>query len=195
MIRTPQFLVIVLAATNVFAQHAGGSRNPAAHGIARPNLRQRMLRGGTYPIRTQGIANPRFGGPIYGDYFPLGPSLAGDAYDFGYDGSDYPLPPTMMVGRPSPVSVGTAPSPIRSVIHEYHAEAPAPGGTEQPAFTIALNDGSRLAATAVWVQNESVHYVDLDDRSHETPLRMVDRNLTRKLNDERHLNLRLPPAE
>ena len=196
MRRTPQFLVVVLAATNVFAQYAGSSRSPAAHGVTGPNLGTQIFRGGRYPTQTQRISNPRPRGPIYGDYFPFGPSLSGDAYDFGYsDGSDYPFPPTMMVGRPSPMSVGTAPSPIRSVIHEYNAEAPSSGGTEHPAFTIALNDGSRLEATAVWVQNGSVHYFDLEDHSGETPLRMVDRNLTRQLNEGRHLNLRLPAAE
>ena len=101
----------------------------------------------------------------------------------------------MTVGRVLPISAGGAPSPITSVIHEYNVSAPAPSGAEQPAFTIALNDGSRLTATAVWVQNGSVHYVDLDDSSRETPLRLVDRNLTRKLNEDRHLNLRLPAAE
>ena len=51
MRRTLQFLVVVLAATNVFAQYAGGSRNPAAHGIVGPNSRTQIFSGDRYPIR------------------------------------------------------------------------------------------------------------------------------------------------
>ena len=60
---------------------------------------------------------------------------------------------------------------------------------------IALNDGSRKSANAVWVQNGALHYVDTEDRHHQVPLQSVDRQSTWKLNRERKLDFWLPAAQ
>jgi hypothetical protein len=87
---------------------------------------------------------------------------------------------------------------VQTVIHDYKVLAPAaPAGppattAEESTFVIALNDGTRLAAAAVWVQSSTVHYIDTDNRHSEVPLTTVDRQSTRRLNQERNLDLRLP---
>ena len=60
---------------------------------------------------------------------------------------------------------------------------------------IALRDGRKLSAAAVWVQQNELHYVDADNANGRVPLSAVDRTATRELNQERHLNLRLPAAQ
>jgi hypothetical protein len=91
-----------------------------------------------------------------------------------------------------PVAPPPPPAPIRSSIQEVNS----PPTNEPPAFfAIALKDGSRLSAAAVWVQRSDLRYVDAEGANRRVPLASVDRAVTRELNEARHLNLRLPPAQ
>jgi len=93
------------------------------------------------------------------------------------------------VFEPPPVFV-PPPEPIHSSIQDFKP----PASNAPPAFfVIALKNGSRLAASAVWVQGNDVRYVDADDQNRRVPLTDVDRTATRELNQARNLNLRLPP--
>jgi len=58
---------------------------------------------------------------------------------------------------------------------------------------IILKNGSRLKASAIWVQGNDARYMDGDSQVHRVPLADVDRTATRELNQTNHLNLRLPP--
>ncbi len=90
---------------------------------------------------------------------------------------------------------------VRPEIHNYKESplaataAPPTANTEEATFVIALNDGSRPSASAVWVQNSTLHYIDTEDRQHQVPLKSVDRESTRKLNRERKLDFWLPAAQ
>ncbi len=83
------------------------------------------------------------------------------------------------------------PEPIRSSIQDLK---PAASDGPPVFFVIALKNGSRLSAAAVWVQGNDLRYVDADDQNRRVPLTDVDRTATRQLNQARNLNLRLPPA-
>ena len=116
-------------------------------------------------------------------------------FDEGYD-YEYPAEPNVIfVPQPAP-QVMAPPREIRSEIREYALPAestPAPAERgEAPFFAIALADGSRLSASAVWVQDSFLHYVDSQDQHHQVPLSSIDRQATRQLNRERNLSFWLP---
>jgi len=148
--------------------------------------------GGSAPFFT---FHNRFSGFGSSAFFPSDFPLFLGGYDSGYPSS----PSIVIIQPPAPqMIVEQAPREvIQAVIHDYKelpAAAPAvrPATVEESTFVIALNDGSRLAASAVWVQDSTVHYIDADDRYHEVPLTSIDRQSTRRLNLERNLDLRLP---
>ena len=90
-----------------------------------------------------------------------------------------------------PVAPPPPPAPIRSSIQEVNL----PPSSEPPTFfAIALKDGTKLSAAAVWVQGSDLRVVDAEGANRHIPLAAVDRTATRELNQARHLNLRLPPA-
>jgi hypothetical protein len=191
MKRLTTLSMISLAGVLAFGQHQGGSISGghAVGGIraagmvnTRPpgfSLRHRARRGvGFYPY-----AYPAF------DY----------GYGFDYDYS--PEPNVMVPPTAPPMIVQQALREVHSEIHEYappqqgsFAGTPVEHG-EEPTFAIALADGSRRSASAVWVQNGFVHYVDSEDEHHQVPLGTVDRKLTRQINRDRNLNLWLPAAQ
>jgi hypothetical protein len=65
---------------------------------------------------------------------------------------------------------------------------------QEAAFVIALANGSRYSANAVWVQNGFLYYVDREGQDHQVPLSSVDSQLTRQLNRENNLAFWLPDA-
>jgi hypothetical protein len=190
-------------------QHRGGFGGSAGHGAAiggfgRGGFGRGFGSGGFGHLRFRSRIvingfNHRFGfnrfSPFDGGiFYPYDYSLSGGAYDYGYPAS----PSIVIVQQPPQMIVQQAPREVvQTVIHDYRelpaAEPPASTGTaEQPTFVIALEDGRRLSASAVWVQGSTVHYLDSDDLHRELPLAAVDRQSTRGLNKERNLDLRLP---
>lgn len=133
------------------------------------------------------------------DFFPYAFPLFAGGYDYGYP----PGPNVIVIQQPAPqVIVQQVPREVvRPEIRNYKEAPPAavtvpPAATGEGAtFVIALNDGSVRAASAVWAQDRVLHYVDKDDIHHQVPMRSVNRELTRKLNRERKLELWLPAAE
>jgi hypothetical protein len=182
--------LIALVAAEAVAQQRGSFGGGPAHGggFARGSS-------GSGPLRNRMGAGFRGVRP-FERFHPYGSPLFDDGYGFGYPSDfDYPLSPDTMVEQPArPIIIRQAPSPVvKSVIQNFDVGAPA--GADESTFVVALKDGSRVSATAVWVQGEVVHFVDTDDRSRQVPLASVERELTRKLNQQRNLNLRLPPPQ
>jgi hypothetical protein len=99
-----------------------------------------------------------------------------------------------------PAAPAAPPEPIHSSIQNLSsiqngkADPGQSMGDAPPAFfDIVLKNGTRLTASAVWVQGNEARYVDVEGQGHRVPLADVDRTATRELNQTRHLNLRLPP--
>lgn len=145
----------------------------------------------------------RFGFPHHvvqsSGFFPDALPLFAGSYDNGYPSA----PNIIIIQQPAP-QVITQQAPrevVRPEIREYKEPAPAaavahpPAQAEGATFVIALDNGSRHSAYAVWVQNGVLHYIDSEDRHHQVPLKKVDRELTRKLNRDRKLDLWLPAAQ
>jgi len=182
--------LVCLLAISAFAQ----DRNfPGALGAGLP------------PLHSVGPhAGPNFGGPGFGQPrphhtgFPIG---AGYGYGYGFGGygyaTSYPdLPPVVnnVVLLQPPATPAAPPEPIHSSIQNVKGDSER-GVTDAPPayFVIVLKNGSRLTASAVWVQGNDARFVDGDGQGRRVPLADVDRTATRELNQTHHLNLRLPP--
>jgi len=154
---------------------------PAALGAGLPLLRETAPR----------VAPParafRSGFPFIGAGYGFG----GYGYAAGYPELAPVVNNVLVVEQPPvPVAPAPRPEPIRSSIQDFK---PAASDAPPAFFVIALKNGSRLAAAAVWVQGHDLRYVDADDQNRRVPLADVDRAATRELNQARNLNLRLPP--
>jgi hypothetical protein len=174
-------------------QHPTNSGIPPVHPI--PTVR---------PIPPLGRAFP---GRHFVPQFGFGPQAFPAAFPFYFGDYDYtnpyeyqPAPNVVIVQQPPayPLVPETPLPAVQSEIREYKQPASAgpeaSGKEEQPAFAIALKDGSVRSAVAVSVQDDIVNYVDPDGRHEQFPLGTVDRETTRRLNRERNLQLQLPLA-
>ena len=99
-------------------------------------------------------------------------------------------PPTIIVfPPPAPAAPPPAPAPA--------APAPSAGNTGarqgSPIYLIALKNHSIHAAISYSVENNVLHYVDLDRAAKDVPLDQLDRPLTIELNRQRRVPFRLPP--
>ena len=198
-------LVCLLAAT-AFAQ----DRNfPAALGTGLPPLNSSGpppgLNYGGFPNfpAALGTGLPplnSFGPPPGLNY---GGSPGGDGYGYGFDGYGYAAPypnaprviRVVLIQQPAvPAAPPAPPEPIHSSIQNVSYPNQNPSSAPPAFFIIVLNNGSRLTASAVWVQGKTdPSYMDGDGQVHRVPLADVDRTATRELNQAHHLNLRLPP--
>ncbi len=216
------WLGLLVLSTSAFGQRAGGfgggASRPASGGFAvvRPGAGFRSpgfqrqfglpqlepippLGGEPFLQRRAPFAGNRFGRLGRGSsFYPLvWPGYFGDeVYSYAPAPNIFVVqPPTLAAFQPA--APAPPPKPAQPVVHEYNfseAEtAPAPPA-EQRAFVIALKDGSKASAVAVWVQGRTLHYIDRDDNERQVALSEVDRGLTQKLNREQQLPLSLPAA-
>ncbi len=132
--------------------------------------------------------------------FPMG---AAYGYGYGFGGYGYAAPypyaaPVVnnVVLVQQPAVPAAPPEPIHSSIQNVKGDSEqtaADADTPPVFFVIVLKNGSRVSASAVWVQGNDARYVDGDGQGHRVLLADVDRTATRELNQTHHLNLRLPP--
>jgi hypothetical protein len=143
----------------------------------------------------------------------------GDDYDYGFDGYGYAAPygypapysniprfvnRLVLIQQPAMPAASPAPpelihSSIQNVKGSFIQNVKGdpkqnPSSAPVAFFMIILKNGSRLTASAVWVQGNDARYMDGDGQSHRVPLADVDPAATRALNQTHHLNLRLPPT-
>jgi len=175
------FGLLALMSASVFAQRGSG----AAHsgGGMRSGAGRGASASGGFRGTGAGRLNQRSG------FFPY-LLLDGD-YDYAYPPYEpASFPNTIVVQPVQPVPAPSAHAGP-AVVHNYSTGAGTPGA-EQPTFVVAMVDGSRVEASAVWTQDGFLHFIDRDDNAHRVLLGSVDRALTRKLNQDRNLNLRIP---
>lgn len=149
-------------------------------------------------------------GLSYWPYYDLGWDYP--YYDYGYDpyygstystGYSYPAyqqaPNTTVVYAPQNTQVYTVPRPAVHEYDQYGQEVQPPGGsggasatTGSPIYLIAFKDQNIRAAAAYWVNGQTLHYVTLEHEEKQVPLTDVDRDLSARLNRERHVQFQLP---
>jgi hypothetical protein len=185
-------LFTALAAAPIFAQHRGGSPAPPAP-RAYPHPAPPPVSRGYYPHypRTVIVPYPVFYGGGYSGYAP-GPLSS----DYGY--AEQPAPPAVVnpnfqpdAANPTIVDYSNAPLP---------QAAPQSDDTQlrddQPTvFLIALTDHTVVAAIAYWVDGDTLNWVSREAKVNRMSLSLVDREFSKQLNDERHVEFKLPPAK
>jgi len=175
----------------------------AVSAFAQDRVFPAALGSGLPPLRSSA---PSFGQPRpHRGGFPMGGAYG---YGYGFGGYAYPAPypdAPPAVNNPvvnnvvllqQPAVPAAPPVPIHSSIQNVKgdSEQTATDGDAPPAFfVIVLKNGTRVSASAVWVQGNDARYVDGDGQGRRVPLADVDRTATRELNQTHHLNLRLPP--
>jgi hypothetical protein len=157
-----------------------------------------------YPRRTV-IAPIYFGVPVYG------------GYDYGQDYADAPpsdappvqaaptviinqnfvpdhanpvvreVPDTADSGQDVGVFQAPGPPPVEP------AEETAPAISDQPTiYLIAFQDHSIVPALAYWTEGTLLKYVNMDHSINQASLELVDRDMSRLLNDQRSVDFHLP---
>jgi hypothetical protein len=144
--------------------------------------------GPTFPGAGVGLA-PAAGFGRFGVGFPAFYSLPIVASPYAVA----PAAPSVTIVQQfgSPAAAPAAPQEaVRSEIREYPRAAASPVGPG--AYAIVLKDGAVHSAIAVTAQYNEIHYVDPAGEHHRLPAGAVDREATRKRNEERGLRLSLP---
>jgi hypothetical protein len=206
-------LMVLVAGSCAFAQHGGGGGRAAGGARAARSS-------GRYYNAPPPVAHPVHGPaaivpyPVfYGGYYYCDPSYcnpgvgndpsagapapANNYYD---DGGGYGAP-----GQ-SPVVImnqNFQPPTANGVMHDYSSLPPTPPGVDpnappddQPTiYLIAMTDHTILPAIAYWVDGDTLDYITQDGDQNRVSLALVDREFSRKLNSDRGIEFKLPPAK
>jgi hypothetical protein len=83
---------------------------------------------------------------------------------------------------------------IRQPSAAQNSPMPA-GGNGSPLYLLAFRDQSIRAAVAYWVDGRTLHYVTQQHEERQAALDSIDRDLTLRLNYERHVPFSLPAPQ
>lgn len=190
----------------------GGPPPPSAHGGfgsvlfpglgAPPGTRVPVVRPGATRIAPPRVAHPLhsrtaivpvpvyYGGYYYGADASGAPPPA-PAYDaLAQDGSGQG--PVVVLNQ------GYMPAPGM-----YAPQGPPPGAYEaqaapqdQPAtiYLLALQDHSITPSIAYWVEGDTLNYITTEGSENRISLSLIDRDFSKQLNESRHVDFKLPPA-
>ena len=62
----------------------------------------------------------------------------------------------------------------------------------RPFILIAMQDHSIVAAIGYWVEGDTLNYITQDGNQNRVSMALVDRDFSKQLNDERHVEFKLP---
>lgn len=148
-----------------------------------------------------------YGGYYYGYDAPPAPQAGGYYYD---PSGAQQVPPVAIINQgyqpetinPSFQDYSNVDLPPPSTLRRYDTSSPpyqnpAPQAqNDQPStYLIAMKDHTIYAAIGYWTEGETLHYITTDNIHNNVSLDLVDRAFTKQLNDERHIEFRLPPEK
>ncbi|HLX41880.1 MAG TPA: hypothetical protein VKR43_00525 [Bryobacteraceae bacterium] len=136
----------------------------------------------------------------YGGYYGYDPSAGyvQSAPGYSADPSNYASPtqaPVVVINQ------GYRPETANPVIRDYsNADLPDPGPGYAPQrsdpqatiYLIAMTDHNILAAIAYWVDGDTLNYITQEGTQNRISMALVDREFSKKLNDDRGVEFRLP---
>jgi hypothetical protein len=144
--------------------------------------------------------------PVYygGDYYPYD---APPAVQAGPDYEQYAQQSPLVIMNQS-----FRPDTANPVLRDYSSvplPEPAPRTADGPRpvlsnytnddsptiYLIAMKDRTIFAAIAYWMDGETLNYVTRDANINHASLELVDRELSRQLNQDRNVEFKLPPAK
>jgi hypothetical protein len=134
------------------------------------------------------VPYPVFYGGGYSGYAP-GPLSS----DYGY--SEQPAPAALVnpnfqpdTGNPAMVDFSNVPAAQTADDTQLRDDQPT-------IFLIALTDHTVVAAIAYWADGDTLNWVSREAKVNRMSLSLVDRDFSKQLNDERHVEFKLPPAK
>jgi len=149
-----------------------------------------------------GVRGPRFNGsgaayaypvavPVYvGSYDPMAPVQAAPPQQ---------QQPNVIVIYPQapsyPAYTYQPPAPVQSSMTELPStETQAQDTGEATHYLLAFKDHSIYSAVAYWVDGDTLHYFTSGNTHNQVSLSLVDRDLTKRLNEGSGLEVKLPAA-
>jgi hypothetical protein len=138
------------------------------------------------------VPYPVYYGPGYYGYDPSA-GYAQSAPGYSADPNNYATPsqPPVVI-----INQGYVPETANPVIRDYsNANLPEAAQRNEPQATIyliALTDHNILPAIAYWVDGDTLNYITQDGTQNRLSLALVDREFSKKLNDDRGVEFRLP---
>ena len=171
--------------------HGGGTVGGFRDGLGYGSYGYRGYYGGLYG----GFYGPgNYGYSYWPGYYDYSYSPYAYSYPYSYDPSPnvtviYPAPAQ---AAPSTVYVERG-DPVVGQCDQYGQEIKSSSGAgDSPIFLLAFTDHVIRAATAYWVEGQTLHYLTLDYEQKQAPLDTVDRALSLQLNRERRVAFSLP---
>ena len=146
------------------------------------------------------VPYPVFYGGYYYGYDPSA-GYAQSAPGYSADPNSYAAPsqaPVVIMNQGYPPD---APNPV---VRDYsNADLPNPGPDYAPQrsdpqatiYLIAMTDHNILPAIAYWVEGDTLNYITQEGMQNRVSLALVDRDFSKKLNDDRNVEFRLPAAK
>jgi len=202
-----------LLTSGAYAQRGGGSVVNPAGGAGTPGVSRSL---GSVVNPAQGglrVPGSRSGGnnnnrvvyayPVYlGGYYAT-PYISGPDDSGAVAPAAAPAQSTVTVVMPpqqpvTPVVInynyGSAPPPAGPAVDQGGDRAQAAGDdtTEPSHYLIAFKDHTIYAATAYWVDGDTLHYFTAGNVHNQASLALVDRDFTERLNKEAGLQVKLP---
>jgi hypothetical protein len=109
-------------------------------------------------------------------------------------------PNVIVVYPPAPAYSGYGapggPPPQSSMIEVPPVqEEPAASSSTATHYLIALKDHSIYSAVAYFVEGDTLHYFTTGNQRSQVKINLVDRDLTRRLNEDSGLEVKLPAAQ
>ena len=160
--------------------------------------------------------------PVYSGGYGYG-YAPGYGYDpsLGYAPAGGDQPPIINAGSMPPVVINQnfVPPQANPVVREYAPggtnddqqsslkvyQAPTPSQGTPPSqsaanpdqatiYLLAFKDHTVVEALGYWMEGSTLHYVTMDHDLNQVSLDLIDRDLSQRLNSERGVEFRLPPA-
>jgi hypothetical protein len=141
-----------------------------------------------------------YGGGYYG-YDPSAGYTQSSAPGYSADPGNYASPsqaPIVIINE------GYRPETANPVMRDYsNAPLPEPGPGYAPArsdpqatiYLIALIDHNILPAIAYWVEGDTLNYITQEGMQNRLSLALVDREFSKRLNDDRGVEFKLPAVK
>jgi hypothetical protein len=200
--------VASLIVVSCFAQQPG--RTGTVGGAARQGIGHGRGNGGGYGGGYGGYARRTVVAPIYVAVPGYGGYGYGYGPDYGDGSTDAPpvqTAPTVIINQnyvpdhanpvvrevPDTPDSGSFQAPGPPPAEPSSSDADAPSESDQPTiYLIAFRDHSIVPALAYWTEGNMLKYVNMDHGLNQATLDLVDRDMSRLLNQQRNVEFRLP---
>jgi hypothetical protein len=149
-------------------------------------------------------AHPAHGSPLHGQtvIVPYPVYYGGTYYDPSAGYANQPAPAYDDPGsysapssQPPVVIMNQGFRPEPQAMYPPDAYQPPPQYQPEPQptiYLIAMQDHTILPALAYWVEGDTLTYITSEGDQNRVSLSLVDRDFSKQLNDERHVEFKLP---